>query len=54
MVNLIQDTSVSEEEMYEGFKRKCKAVFVADGVRYELTGYVEPETMKEIVDGLHY
>ena len=34
------------------FLAKKTAIFVADGIRYSLTGQVSMETMKEIVDSM--
>ena len=53
VVNIIQDT-IPKENMYPGFKPNCRAVLVADGIQYKLSGHVTVEKMKEIVDSLHY
>lgn len=53
VVNIIQDT-IPEAYMYPGFKPNCRAVFVADGIQYKLSGHVTVKKMKEIVDSLHY
>lgn len=47
-VNLLEDTIA--ETPPEGYVSKKTAVFVADGIRYTLTGQVSIDTMKEIVD----
>ena len=47
-VNLIEDTVNPDPD----FVTEKIAVFVADGVRYELKGRVPEETMKEIVDSM--
>lgn len=48
-VNIIRDTAISAED-----KPACKAIFVADGIRYTLSGRVELDMMKEIVNSFHY
>ena len=47
-VNLIESTTNTEQD----FVTEKTAVFVADGIRYELQGRVSVETMKEIVDSM--
>lgn len=47
-VNLLQDTIVRDT----GSKKECIAVFVAGGIRYTLSGYVDINTMKVIVDSM--
>ena len=37
-----------------GLKPECAAVFVADGVRYTLSGHVTQQTMRAIVDSMSY
>lgn len=49
-VNLIEDTTGTEDAV---LSQKC-AVFVADGIRYTLKGRISTETMKTIVDSMHY
>lgn len=51
-VNILRDTMI--EDKYAGYTPRCCAIFVADGIRYTLSGQVELETMKEIVDSMHY
>ena len=52
-MNLVIDCTVSENE-YSKVKPDCRAVFVADGIRYVVKGQVRLEKMKEIIDSLHY
>lgn len=52
-VNLVKDRTVTEDEDRK-VKPDCRAVFVADGIRYIVKGQVRLEKMKEIVDSLHY
>lgn len=52
-VNLVIDCTVSENE-YSKVKPDCRAVFVADGIRYVVKGQVRLEKMKENIDSLHY
>ncbi|NBK91471.1 hypothetical protein D5278_05655 [bacterium 1XD21-13] len=49
-VNILEDT-ISETPP-EDYVSKKTAIFVADGIRYSLTGQVSMETMKEIVDSM--
>lgn len=54
-VNLIQEAAGEDIcDRDSEFKPGCRAVFVADGIQYRLTGHVTIDTMKEIVDSLHY
>ena len=48
LVNLVEDT-IGEEPPADYVSKKI-AVFVADGIRYTLTGQVSLDTMKELVD----
>ncbi len=52
-VNLLESTVADgAENLPENFHTKQIAVFVADGIRYELSGHVSVDTMKEIVDSM--
>jgi len=51
-VNLIQDTT--EENVENNYVSEKCAIFVADGVRYNLCGRTSMETIKEIVDSMEY
>ena len=51
-VNLLVDTAPSTAG--SGLKPECAAVFVADGVRYTLSGHVTQQTMRAIVDSMSY
>lgn len=53
-VNILRDNAVEEKDTHTGYKTKCCAIFVADGIRYTLSGQVEIEKMKEIVNSMHY
>lgn len=53
-VNIVRDNAVEEKDRYAGYKPRCYAIFVADGIRYTLSGQVEIEKIKEIVDSMHY
>ena len=54
-VNLLQDTMAAEAaDLPKNFQSEKIAVFVADGVRYTLTGRVSAETMRQIVDSMTY
>lgn len=54
LVNILQDTTIEEKDRNMGYKSKCYAIFVADGIRYTLSGSIELEKMKELVDSMHY
>lgn len=54
LVNILQDTTIEEKDRAMGYKPRCYAIFVADGVRYTLSGSIELEKMKELVDSMHY
>ncbi|MCI8374793.1 MAG: hypothetical protein HFI29_05070 [Lachnospiraceae bacterium] len=49
-VNLVEDTI--DVEPPEAYVSEKAAVFVADGIRYTLTGRVSCDTMKDIVDSM--
>ncbi len=51
-VNLLVDTAPGTAG--SGLKPECAAVFVADGVRYTLSGHVTQQTMRAIVDSMSY
>lgn len=54
LVNILQDTTIEEKDRNMGYKSKCYAIFVADEIRYTLSGSIELEKMKELVDSMHY
>ena len=54
LVNILQDTTIEEKDRNMGYKSKCYAIFVADGIRHTLSGSIELEKMKELVDSMHY
>lgn len=49
-VQIIRDNSVIGENVKQGYR----AVFVADGIRYIITGQMDLEKLKEIIDTLHH
>ena len=51
-VNLLVDTAPGTAG--SDLKPECAAVFVADGVRYTLSGHVTQQTMRAIVDSMSY
>lgn len=53
-VNVLQDTIEEEQQttISEAYTQQTQMVFVADGIRYTLSGRVPVETMKEIVDSM--
>lgn len=53
-VNLIASTEGEGATHPAGFQSEKRAIFVADGIYYTLTGQVSTETMKEIIAGLTY
>ena len=53
-VNIISSNVVEEKDKYVGYRPRCCAIFVADGIRYTLSGQVEIDKMKEIVNSMHY
>ncbi|MDE7312687.1 MAG: hypothetical protein K2N87_13875 [Eubacterium sp.] len=53
VVHIIQD-SIPKEYMYPGFKPNCRAILVADGIQYQLSGHVTMEKMESIIDSLHF
>ena len=52
-VNILRDTSVIEDEAKK-IKPKYIAVFVADGIQYNLSGATTLETFKDILDSFHF
>lgn len=52
-VNILRDTSVIEDEAKK-IKPKYIAVFVADGIQYNLSGVTTLETFKDILDSFHF
>ena len=51
-MNLLVDTAPGTAG--SDLKPECAAVFVADGVRYTLSGHVTQQTMRAIVDSMSY
>ena len=52
LVNILRATTIEEKDRNMGYKSKCYAIFVADGIRYTLSGSIELEKMKELVDSM--
>lgn len=50
--NILADNAVPEKDRYEGYKPKCYGIFVADGIRYTLSGHVTTDKMKEIINSM--
>ncbi len=52
-VNLVESTAAADAtDLPEGFHSKKVAIFVADGIHYELSGNVSWETIKELVNSM--
>lgn len=52
-VNIVQDTLDEGDQTNDIVSQKC-AVFVADGIRYIISGRVDVSTLKQIIDSFHY